>query len=446
MKPLFFLYVLLNLTHTAKLHKGNLAKYIRKMTVRLSKLLFFPTLSLRIISPITSRVSCLASHVSCLLILISCITSQVYAQIPPSPGQFGEIDTLSLRDTIPFEAPDTSAVVYFYANDFAPHRIVDTLEKVHRYNPITTQKYGYYELGDFGSAHHQTIYQPRGREGIDLGFHNYDLYLKKANEQRFFNTSHPYSQFMYTAGPTQEEGFVNAVFAQNLNSNLSAAIDYSRIVHKGAYEGQRVRHTNLGVSGWYRTANDRYYGLFTWSGNSIKQQNNGGIQSDTFLTNSDFDDRELIPTRLDETAQTEYDHDELVYTQYFNIFRKRSFVDRDSLVLDSLFVIRDSLLITQDSLVRDSIPATRDSLTRKSLTRNSQLATHNSRPPSLGTGFSHRFRYKRERLKSFDTDATPASDEDFYGIFQTHERGLRHFVNVRKFENRFGAFLARFCF
>ncbi len=404
------------------------------------------------ISRLTSRLSCLISHVSrlaCLLSLLSCLSSPVLAQIPPPPGQFGEIDTLSLRDTIPFIAPDTSTVKYFYANDFAPRRIVDTLEKVHRYNPIINQKYGYYELGDFGSPHHQTIYQPREREGIDLGFHNYDLYLKKAHQLRFFNTSHPYSQFAYTAGASQEEGFVNGVFAQNLNANSSAAVDYSRIVHKGAYDGQRVRHTNLGVTLWYRTKNDRYYGLLTWAGNSIKQQNNGGIQGDTLLTDPDFaNGRDLIPVRLAETAQTEYDHDELVYTQYFNVLRKRSqqLISPQSAVRDSLFVTRDSLLMIRDSLLvtRDSIPTPRDSLTR-----NSKPTTRNSlrppstvhRPPSLGTGFSHRFRYKREELKSFDTDPTPASDDNFYGIFRTHERGLRHFVHLRKFENRFGAFL-----
>lgn len=397
----------------------------------------------KIILDSKSHVSRLTSRVLLLASLVSCLSSLAFAQIPPPPGQFGEIDTLALRDTISFDVPDTSAVKFFYANDFTPHRIVDTLEKVHRYNPILNQKYGYYELGDIGSPHHQTVYQPRNREGIDLGFHNYDLYLKKAHEQRFFNSSHPYSQFMYTAGATQEEGFVNAVFAQNLNPNLSASIDYSRIIHKGAYRGQRVRHTNLGVSVWYRTPNDRYYGLLTWAGNAIKQQNNGGIQGDSLLTNPDFDDgRDLIPVRLAETAQTEYDHDELVYTQYFNVLRKRSpqLVSPQSAVLDSLFVTRDSLSVRGDSLTRDSIPATRDSLTRnpKLATRNSQPATRN---PKLGTGFSHRFRYKRERLKSFDTDPTPISDADFYGIFRTHERGLRHFVNVRKFENRFGAFL-----
>jgi len=364
-------------------------------------------------------ISRFVSRVSLLISLVSCLSSHAFAQIPPSPGQFGEIDTLALRDTIPFGVPDTSAVKYFYAHDFTPHRIVDTLEKVHRYNPIIRQKYGYYELGDFGSPHRQTVYQPRSREGLDLGFHNYDLYVKKAHEQRFFNTSHPYSQFMYTAGATQEEGFVNAVFAQNLSPNSSAAIDYSRIIHRGAYEGQRVRHTNLGVSIWYRTKNDRYYGLFTWAGNAIKQQNNGGIQDNSLLTDPDFEgNRSLIPTRLTETAQTEYDHDEFVYTQYFNVFRKRN-----GQQLDSLSVIRDSLFVTRDSLVRDSLFVIRDSLVGDSISQKPKLPTRDSlrppstvhRPPSLGTGFSHRFRYKRERLKSFDT-------KSFWRVFVFREK------------------------
>jgi|GEM_PF-535559 len=461
---------------------------------------------LRLFSPLTSCVSCLTS-------LFSVLCSLAFAQGPPPPGQFGEIDTLSLRDTIPFDAPDTSAVKFFYANDFTPQRIVDTLEKVRFYDPVFNQKYGYYSLGDLGSAHQQSVYQPREREGIDLGFHHYDLHLKKAHDLRFFNTSHPYSQFAYSAGATQEEGFINAIFTQNLTPNFNASVDYSRIVHRGAYESQRVRHTNLGISAWYRTPNDRYYGLLTWAGNSIKQQNNGGIQGDSLLTDSNFDgSRDLIPVRLNETAQTEYDHDEFVYTQYFNIFRKRNsrqsvsppsavgdslfvtrdslfvtrdslFVIRDSLSRDSLFVTRDSLSVIRDSLSRDSLFVTRDSLfvIRDSLSRDSLSVSRDSlsllardssavRPPpsavnrplplvgldssavrrlsstvhglpSLGTGFSHCFRYKRERLKSFDADPTPSSDADFYGIFRTNERGLRHFVNVRKFENRFGAFL-----
>ena len=410
---------------------------------------------LRLFSPLTSCVSCLTS-------LFSVLCSLAFAQgPPPPPGQFGEIDTLSLRDTIPFDAPDTSAVKFFYANDFTPQRIVDTLEKVRFYDPVFNQKYGYYSLGDLGSAHRQSVYQPREREGIDLGFHHYDLHLKKAHDLRFFNTSHPYSQFAYSAGATQEEGFINAIFTQNLTPNFNASVDYSRIVHRGAYESQRVRHTNLGISAWYRTPNDRYYGLLTWAGNSIKQQNNGGIQGDSLLTDSNFDgSRDLIPVRLDETAQTEYDHDEFVYTQYFNIFRKRNsrqsvsppsavgdslFVTRDSLFVtrDSLFVTRDSLFVIRDSLSRDSLSVSRDSLSL--LARDSsavrRLSSTVHGPPSLGTGFSHCFRYKRERLKSFDADPTPSSDADFYGIFRTNERGLRHFVNVRKFENRFGAFL-----
>jgi len=61
-----------------------------------------------------SCISRLMSRVLCLISLVLYLTSPVFGQIPPPPGQFGEIDTLALRDTIPFDVPDTSAVKFFY--------------------------------------------------------------------------------------------------------------------------------------------------------------------------------------------------------------------------------------------------------------------------------------------------------------------------------------------
>jgi len=167
------------------------------------------------------------------------LTKNGYTQQLPFPDNVGFQDTIPQRDSISFETPDTSTVFYFYDHDFTHFSITDTLEHIQRYDPVFLQEYGYYSLGDFGSAHRQSVYQPRTREGIDLGFYHYDLYLHKRRNMRFFNTSHLYSQIKYTAGGTQEEGYVNAVFAQNINDNFSAAIDFSRIIHRGGYEKQQ---------------------------------------------------------------------------------------------------------------------------------------------------------------------------------------------------------------
>gem|GEM_PF-3040178 len=44
MKPLFFLYVWLNLTRIAELHKENLVKHIRKITIQTGRLFFSSSL------------------------------------------------------------------------------------------------------------------------------------------------------------------------------------------------------------------------------------------------------------------------------------------------------------------------------------------------------------------------------------------------------------------
>lgn len=363
-------------------------------------------------------------------------TKNIHAQQPDIFGRTGSGYPSGQRDTSIYETPDTSTVLYFYNDDLKHRRIADTLEAVQIYNPVYRQEYGWYQ-GDIGSPHRQSVYQPREREGIQLGFHHYDLYLKTARDIRFFNTNHPYSQFSYTGGTTQDEGYVNGLFAQNIGKNMSAAIDFSRIIQRGGYESQRVRHTNLGLSAWYRSTNDRYYGFFTWAGNSIKQQNNGGIQDPQDLVDTLYiGRRSLIPVNI-ETAQSEYNHDEFTYTQYFNIFRKRG----QQLVNPPSAISRDSSAVRSPQSVSDSLSITRDSTVVK---RDSSVI---SPPPlvvrrlSLGTGLSHRFRYKRELLKSFDTQPSPFANPDFYGIFRTNERGIRHFIRINKFENRFGAFL-----
>ncbi len=371
------------------------------------------------------RFSDVMFHTLGLLFIFLAFSVNTYAQrpgspgstsFPGSPGGFGNTNSSpQQRDSSGFDAPrDTSTVLYFYDNDFKTRRIIDTIGQVQRYNPVFLQEYGYYHLGNLGSPHRQLVYQPRLRKGVDMGFHHYDLYLKKADQLRFFNTSHPHTKLTYTAGGNQEDALTNAVFTQNINSTTNIAIDYKRIVHAGGYQNQRTRHTSIGASGWYRSRNDSYYGLAGWSSNRIKQQNNGGILDVDDLEDDDFTGaRPLIPVTLAGTAQTEYDHDEFTYSHYLNLWRKAG------------------KPIAKDTLIADSLGK------RKPVFKK----TRKIPTPKLGTGLSHHFRYQKEQVKFFDTNPTPDTDEDFYGIFKTNERGIRHFINLKKIENRFGAFL-----
>ncbi len=354
----------------------------------------------------------------CLLLfaLLTCTNSE--AQRPGIPNIEGLGDNTPNysqgRDSTGFQPPlDTANVKYFHDNEFQVYEIIDTMDHIQRYNPVFTQEFGYYHLGNFGSPHRQLVYQPRVRKGIDMGFHHYDLYTKKADDIRFYNTASPHTDFMYTAG-SQENALVKATFTQNINSRINLGVDYGRIIHAGGYQNQRVRHTNLGLSGWYKSENDLYYGLVSWAGNRIKQQNNGGIFNEADLLDEDYiGERDLIPVTLGETAQTEYDYDEFTYSHYLNLWRKA------------------------DKKIEPKVPEL-DTLPKR---RRVKTSGRNIRTPRPGVGLSHRFRYQKEQLKFFDTDPTPISAPDFYGIFKTNEIGLRHFINIRKIENRFGAFL-----
>lgn len=172
--------------------------------------------------------------------------------------------------------PDTS-IRHFHRN-----RLLDTWE-VH--------------LGNPGSPARNLLFTPEHQPGPSLGYHVFDVYRFRPENLFYFNTTRPYSVFSYQLGSKAEQT-AEILHTQNISPDWNFALNYRKINAPGYFKNQRTNH-DLGNLTTSYTSKDQHYGLnFALVYNKIQNDENGGILSDSFLTDKSFDDRRTIPVRF----------------------------------------------------------------------------------------------------------------------------------------------------
>lgn len=155
----------------------------------------------------------------------------------------------------------------------------------------------YVNLGNFGTAAHSLLFSPNMKAGWDAGFHAFDIYKFSLEDTRFFQTTRPYTELGYMLGSKAEQ-MINVTHTQNRKTNFNIAFQYRLINSPGAFQNQNTSHNNYRINSNYQSRNKRYtlYAIFV--GNKLLSSENGGIQHDTLLNSSGFNDTYVIPTRL----------------------------------------------------------------------------------------------------------------------------------------------------
>ncbi len=180
-------------------------------------------------------------------------------------------------------ARDTTPLLFSFA--LAPERAYpsgDTLpnESFRQYNPTRRQAVDWGNLGNLGSAARPLFFDSPARRGFDLGYHSYDLYRLKANDLRFYRNTRTFSEVFFSQGRTQFDGTLNARFGRTFSGGANFSMDYRTINNKGQYRYQRDKHNALALGLWIPVG-DRYDGFLIFCNNINRQQENGGILSDT---------------------------------------------------------------------------------------------------------------------------------------------------------------------
>lgn len=156
-----------------------------------------------------------------------------------------------------------------------------------------TQEWNY-DLGNSGSPIKNLLFTPEYRVDPSLGYHVFDAYRFDVDSARFYNTTRPYTSFGYQLGSKAEQ-MAQVLHTQNIKPNWNVAVQYRKINSPGYYKIQRTNHDFGNLTTNYQSKNQHYElkGVFVY--NHVQNDENGGIATDSFLTNSSFTDRKTIP-------------------------------------------------------------------------------------------------------------------------------------------------------
>jgi hypothetical protein len=319
----------------------------------------------------------------CLSLLLTCGgLSSVAAQDLPSEAASSTAQfvapVLSREDTLPL----------FFFRLAAPERYEaadDTLPspQFRMYDPARQRLIDWATLGNLGSSARPLWFEPTSRVGFATGIRPFDLYRQRPEDLRFFRHARTFSEVTFTRGLTQRQSNSRAVLSRTFSGGLNFAVDYQTINNLSQFRWAQTKHGTLSVGVWHPVSR-RYEYFLTYTANTFRQRDNGGVYASTAILDEFFDG----PISLDITLEGE---------------EARS-IQRDQTLLWKQF-----LKFTTEQ-------------------KRTFQATHTLR---MG-----RESWKYSDPKQASSDGTlPIRDSIFYQYLFNDRRGLRHVLNVRSLDN-----------
>lgn len=149
-----------------------------------------------------------------------------------------------------------------------------------RYEADRAVDFDYATLGIVGSAAYPLRYRSVERMGLDVGFHQFDLYQKTGENMSFFRQERPYTQLQFIQGSEQRDIMLDATFSRNFADGVNFVLDYHRNSQRGSqdqYPNQNLRNTNLATGFWVNHGGGKYDAFVSFAANTYEQQQNGGV-------------------------------------------------------------------------------------------------------------------------------------------------------------------------
>jgi len=192
------------------------------------------------------------------------------------------------------EAP--ARIQYTYYNSEVPHYFDSSLLFFHRNQ--YTQPVWYKDLGNWGTTARNLMFTTNTRPGMYLGYNGWDVYKYTIDSLPFIHTTRPYTSFSFMLGSKQLQ-WVELMHTQNINPRWNFTFKLANNVSDGFFNLQRTSGFNGFFSTNYKSQNERLRTKFGIIFNNFKQDENGGIRNDSFLTEPLYKNRISIPVRFD---------------------------------------------------------------------------------------------------------------------------------------------------
>lgn len=191
---------------------------------------------------------------------------------------------------------DEQAVIYYNTLNSLVARYPDSsLNRFHRFQPV--QPWWGKDLGNYGTATRNQLFTPVAPVGLSLGYHIYDMYRLSLDSLPFYNTTRPYSSFSFIMGSKTEQ-HVGIMHTQNITPNWNIAANIRYVTSPGFYKLLKANTISGSLGTNYQSDNQRYYLAAAFVYNRVRQEENGGITADSFLTDPRYGDKQLIDVNL----------------------------------------------------------------------------------------------------------------------------------------------------
>lgn len=204
----------------------------------------------------------------------------------------------SNQDSIGFEhrddAKDSVTITFRYLDSLRNLKLDNSINDFSRYYivPYTLQY-----LGNSGAAGYSFIFLPNTKTGIDPGFHAFDAYKFTIETTKFYKTTKPFTQINYQLAGGKEQ-MINILHAQSPKPNLNFGFEYRLLNAPGFFVNQNTNHNNYRLYSNYQGKRKRYAAYFFIMNNSIKNSENGGMVSNTYLDTPVYNRRFSVPVNL----------------------------------------------------------------------------------------------------------------------------------------------------
>lgn len=196
---------------------------------------------------------------------------------------------------------DSTTVVYSWKLD----RNYDGMERVvvdtnligfQKNDPAVRQFISATTLGNFSLATISNLFTERDRDQEFILINTYYPYMKHFWNTAYINTRKPFSYLSYTNGGSSlnKEEMLQAFHSQNISQVLNAGFHLSTARALGQYRFQRTTNNSFRLFSSY--SGERYSYHMNVNIGKVVADENGGITSDSFVTDSLYADTKDIPT------------------------------------------------------------------------------------------------------------------------------------------------------
>ncbi|WP_028298455.1 putative porin [Olivibacter sitiensis] len=169
-----------------------------------------------------------------------------------------------------------------------------TLTGIQYYNPQYYPRNPTMNLGNYGLATRDMLFQPSKEIGFRTGFTSLERYLMQSDSIRYYRARAPYSELNYVTG----DQVFRAHVSQNINPhwNIGASFDVS--LARGFYANQRYNDIKPVLYSWYESPNLRYNLFANLVFNKLVATENGSILDDDYFNNPEASDASSTPVKL----------------------------------------------------------------------------------------------------------------------------------------------------